>query len=440
MNPERMPVPETLDLTAPHRRGRRHLCRRRQLWSLRPGKPPAPLELVSLKCQSLARTGRYEDASALLATHLPKAEALGDRAWAASLSGDLAHALRVLGNAGTALPHAERARGLYAELGDEAGLAGAMHNLAVVYSDLDQGGRYLELSRGTLELAERNGLDSLTVQTLFDLREELGLEEALGRIGAYLEKARAAGDLALMGKAAFLMGDIYLNTGRWAEAEACNVEMYRAAGVTGNRMAMSFAIGDRGLIYSGQGRYREAIECYLEKLEISEVMGDYYNVFEAQENMGTAHLFLGETGKALEWYKRAEDNVRRHQVQHFLSKVLVLRAQCLLELGDRRRAAEAASEALEIARDIGYRFGLFYGALVEARLAAAEDGGRGISMLEALLSEAGGDEEAAEVHYELFRLTGDAGHRTRALDRYRRYYGQTRMEHTKRRIAELESG
>lgn len=433
-----MPIPETLDLTGPHRRGRRHLYRKRQLWSLRPGRPPLPLELASAKCEVLMTIGSYEIANGILAFMVPKAEAMGDKRWAASMAADLAHALTVLGEAGAALPHAERARSIYTELGDQPGLARALHVLSGVCNDLDMNSRARELTRELLELAERTGQDGLSVRTIFSLRFELGLDQALQRLQGYLDKARGSGDKAMTAMCLFYMGDIYMNTGRWAEAEACNSEQYRLAAETGNRMGMSFAIGDRGLIYYGQGRYREAIDCYMEKLEISESMGDFYNVFEALDNAGVAYEELGELTRALELYTRAEAHTRRHQVQHLLGKSLFLKARCLLGLGDIRRSDQTLSEALEIARDIEDQELKLHGGLLEAKLAAREDPGRATAKLEALLEQTEDDEVRAEAYSELFRLSGHPEHKAKALEHYRKYYQQTKLYYITRRIAELE--
>lgn len=204
-------------------------------------------------------------------------------------------------------------------------------------------------------------------------------------------------------------------------------------------MGLSFAIGDRGLIYSGQGRYREAIECYLEKLEISEVMSDYYNVYEALDNAGVAYEELGELGRALEFYQRAEAHTRRHQVQHFLGKSLYLKARCLLSLGDSRRSSQALNEALEIARDIGDRELELHGVLLESRLAALEDPGFAAAKLEALLEQTEDDEVRAVAYPELFRLRGHPEHKAKALEHYRKYYQQTKLHYVGRRIEELEN-
>jgi len=427
---------QTLNLTSWRRPGENHRYRRRQLWSLRPGRQALPLELVSAKCGVLMILGDYEAVKNILSDMVPKAEALGDRRWAASLSVDLAHALKVQGQSGAALPHAERARSLFTELGDEAGLAKSIHTLSGVYRDLGQGDRADRLTRDLLELAERTGQDVLSVKTIFALYQELGTEQTLGRLQGYLDRSRKSGDKALAALCLFYLGDIYMNTGRWAEAEACNAEHYRLAAETGNRMGMSFAIGDRGLILYGQGRYREAIDCYLKKLEIAESMGDYYNVYEALQNMGAAYIQLEEMEKALDCLKQAEGIVRRHQVLHFLSNCLCLKALCLFLLGDRPRAIEANTEALEIARDIGYPYVLFHGLLLEARLEAAIDRDKGLESMYRLAAGAENDEQLAEVYYQIFRLSPQS--RQQALDSCRRYYQQSKLFDIAQRIAELE--
>lgn len=433
------PYGDYLDLTAPRSPARfRRGYRPRLLWSVRPGLKPAPLELVHLKCKLLSLSGRYQESSSLLAAVIPRAEALGDRRWAARLAGELAHDLLVQGEPGTALPHAERARQLFRELDDEAGLAGTLHTLSGIHSDLGQPETGRNLLGELLELAERAGQDEMTVRTLYALREELGLEKVLERLGALRERARLRGDKSLAALSCFFMGDIYLNTGRWAEAEACNREQYRLARETGNRQGMNFAVGDRGIILDGQGRHREAVECYLEKLEAAEEMGDFYNVFEALGNLGAAHMELGEPHAALNYLQGAEAHTRKHNIPHLLCKSLFLMAKCLLELGQNRRAAEANREALEISREIGYGYVAFNSSLLEARLAAAGDPGKALSMLEALLPMASEPEEEGDVRCELFRLTGDPGHRSEALRLYRLFYERRRLHCTLERIRELE--
>lgn len=361
-----MPITEILDLTAPHRRGRRHLYRQRQLWSLRPGRPPLPLELVSTKCKVLVTIGSYEAAVALLASMVPKAEAMGDKRWAASMAADLAYALSVLGEAGAALPHAERSRSLYLELGDEPGLARSLYVLAQVCNGLDMNRRARELTRELLKLAEQTGQDSLSVRTIFSLRFELGTDQALQRLQGYLDKARGSGDKDMIALCLFYMGDIYMNNGLWAEAEACNSEQYRLAAEIGNRMGMSFAIGDRGLILDAQGRHYEAIDCFREKMEISESMGDFYNVYEALNNLGASHMMAGDNRTAEEYFSRAAAHVGRHQVKRHLCSALQYQAHCLLELGQHRRASEVNAEALRVAREAGVDEVVFHGRLLEA--------------------------------------------------------------------------
>jgi tetratricopeptide (TPR) repeat protein len=434
-----MPFTETLDLTAPRRREKSHRYRRRQLWSLRPGRQALPLELVSVKCGVLMILGNYEDAKNILSAMVPKAEALGDRRWSASMAADLAHALSVLGEAGAALPHAERAKMLFTEAGDQAGLARTIYTLSGIYSDLAQPDRAHQLSRELLELAERTGQSDIAVQVIYDLRQDMGPELALERMKGLLDAFRLDGDKSLIAKTCFFMGDIYLSTGRWAEAEACNAELYRLAAETGNRMGMSFAIGDRGLILYGQGRYREAIDCYLEKLEIAESMGDFYNVYEALDNIGVAYQELGDLSRALEYFKRAEAHTRRHNNLHYLCKSLFLMAKCLLESDQSRRAAEANTEALEIARDIGYPYVLFHGALLEARLEAAIDRNKGLESMYRLAAGAENDEQMAEAYYQIFKLSPSPESRQQALASCRRYYQESKLFDIERRIAELET-
>ncbi len=433
-----MPIPETLDLTAPPRRGRDHLYRKRPLWSLPLGQPPLPLELISKKCRILLTMGRYQAVKDILSDLVSQAEAAEEKHWSAKMSADLAYVLMLLGQAPSALVYAERAKDFFIELQDEVGLARALYGLSLIYADLGMINPAREITKDLLALSEKTGQDDLSVKAIFILRYELGPEQTSDRLQQYLIKARLSGDKALMNLCLFYLGDIYLNTGRWAEAEICNKEQYDLALEMGNRMGISYAIGDRGLIYYGQGHYREAIECYLEKLKISESMGDFYNVYEALDNAGVAHEELGELDQALKFYQRAEDHARRHQVWYYLSKSLLLKSRCLLLLGDLRRPALALAEALDIARRIGNRALEIQAELLEARLVASEEPSRAKAMFEIVLERTEDEEVRAEAYSELFRLTGDPKHKAQALENYRKYYEQTKLFYIGRRIAELE--
>lgn len=171
--------------------------------------------MIARKCEVLTKIGSYEAARDLLADMAPKAEAMGDRRWSATMASDLAYILMILGEAGAALPHAERARSLFLELKDDAGLAKSLHVLSGVCSNLDMNDRARELTNNLLELAESTGQDDLCIKTIYSMRHELGLDQCLQRLQDYLDRARVAGDKSLTAMCLFFLGDIYLNTGRW---------------------------------------------------------------------------------------------------------------------------------------------------------------------------------------------------------------------------------
>jgi len=431
---------EYLDLTM-SRHQRRGRCRYRSqlVWTYRSGHAPAPFALVSRKSDVLSQIGRYEQSARLLADYLARAESCVDRHWAAVFSSDLAGTLRIMGQPGSAVPHAERARALFPALHDDRGLANAIYNLSCIYFDLSQYDLAQQHLRELLEIADRTGQLDLSAKALYGLRDELERGYLLTTFRNYLEKARRSRDRPLMAIVYFYLGDFHLTAGEWAQAEECNRSQYQLAQETGNRMGMSYAIGDRGLIYDGQGRHREAIECYLEKLRISEEMADSYNIYEALSNLGAAHMLLGEYQPALGYFRQAEAHSRRHQIMHHLCMSLSLVAHCLFELGRHGQAVIANQEALVIACEIDHPPVIFSGSLLEARIAALDDRPRAIAKLENLLPQAANDEGRADVHLELYRLTGDPLQRQEALRYYRQYFDQSKLHYVNKRIEELSA-
>jgi len=75
---------------------------------------------------------------------------------------------------------------------------------------------------------------------------------------------------------------------------------------------------------------------------------------------------------------------------------------------------------------------------MEAGLLGRSDPGRAEETLEAMLNNYSQDAEKARLHYEIFRLTGREGNRTKALELYEKLYGRTPKADYRDKIAILK--
>ncbi|MFO7618628.1 MAG: tetratricopeptide repeat protein, partial [Thermoplasmata archaeon] len=196
------------------------------------------------------------------------------------------------------------------------------------------------------------------------------------------------------------IGNIYYNLGDFKRAEEKFKLKLQMAKELGDKRAISISLGSLGNVYKQYGDYPSAEEAYSNAIEIAEEMGLKLYVADHSANKARLMLLLGRHSEAR---ALAENAVR---LAEELSRS---------DISLRSRISIAVAEGSENPR------------------AAAK-------MLLDLLAAVGDNKEhAAEVHYEIYKLTGDNQHKEDAKALYNDLYENTRNFLFKQKLGDLEA-
>ncbi len=239
-------------------------------------------------------------------------------------------------------------------LGDAAGEAEALHNLAVAY-----------LSLGALDLAAE------TAQASADRYAEAGVArgEAQGYNTLGLIKAEAGDFLAAMQHHLQALGireriadkeglsysynnlaNVYRRTGQYARALEYHAQSLTLKLELGDKASEAFSHQNIGLVYQSMGDDRRALEAFRRSLEIREALGDERGIAASLNSIGQVEALtspqaaLATHARALELRRRTGDRRGEAATQNNMGSVL-------LGMGDTAGAAAAFQRALDIAGD-----------------------------------------------------------------------------------------
>ncbi|HTY07921.1 MAG TPA: tetratricopeptide repeat protein [Candidatus Edwardsbacteria bacterium] len=416
----------------------------RVLWCRDPsaGDRCLPYEVLRSKAGILDLMGRWPEALELFQGNI----ALGEAASRADIAGinehDLGRVLIDMGRYDEALGHLERAKRLLGQTGDEAAATKADATIGIVYwfrGELDRAIAALEPLIPVYErLGDRVALSNILnnlANAVADRGDRPGAERyyqeqiAICRETGHLDGLqRGLGNLGIM---RYLAGDYPAALAFYREKLAISERM-------GNRKSSGIAIGNIGLVYADQGRFDEALEWYERKRAICRALDDRLELAIVTGNIGTVHQRHGEHEAALAKFLETIAQLKALGAKYHLAEFLFRAADAALRLGDQVRAAGLCGEARQVAAEMNQREIGEYAAVVECRIQAAADPAGTRARLEMMLAQAADGTLVALLHHELFRLTGDAGHRRAALEKYRALYAITPFIEHRLAIEELE--
>ena len=299
-----------------------------------------------------------------------------------------------------------------------------------------------------------------------DHRNQGRYAEALECHGRQLAMSEELGERRGMANAIGNMGVVYWYQGRYTEALECYGRQLAMSEELGNRSGMVYAIGNMGNAYEEQGRYAEALQCYDRWLAMSEELGDRRGMANAIGNMGTVHAEQSRYAEALKCYHRALDEHRILDVRAGVVEGLEGIARVLLDSaitggaeppyldevlkkqpGEQwttaafRTARIYAEECRAISQDLSKADTIFRSRVLLARIDAAEgNSGAACEQLEGMLAEPGDDDQRAELHYWLWKLSPYSNaHCVEAIALYESLITKTPKHEYGKRIADLTS-
>ncbi|MFI5806904.1 AfsR/SARP family transcriptional regulator [Streptomyces sp. NPDC051561] len=186
------------------------------------------------------------------------------------------------------------------------------------------------------------------------------------------ERAKA---LWVMSRIAYLRGDI-------AESVARSAECRELARRLGDDVAMAHGTHMAGTAALLRDEPRHAQLLLEEAVGQYAALGDTNSmVIMAQSQLALAHVFLGDSGRAVELCRKARSICRAHDEQWTLAYALYVQSFAEWAGGDRAAAAQHAKQCLRMKRDFRDRLGMAMIVDLLGWIAAADGRGRRAAVL-----------------------------------------------------------
>lgn len=299
--------------------------------------------------------GLYDEANALYTRGLAAAEAAGHLEHTCMFLVNLGHAAQGRGHRGEALTYLRRALEIARQIGHKPAVSVLLGNLGATEYDPDQACAYYAES---VEIARELGHQEYLIAGLIGLGERLSMQGQYARAEVYLNEGLEAG-LAINHRMTFqiyyIKGEIALNRGQFAAAEAAFQKALEMAGETDDRawitriqlvecqLAMKLKDFDRA----------EAL------LKLSaEVMDELKNsgvTLTFHQRYGDLELALGDPAAAQRHFERALEIGRQIESREANGLSRFGLARCAAQLGENNKARTHAQQSLKALRALNHR-------------------------------------------------------------------------------------
>ncbi|HEY6555376.1 MAG TPA: tetratricopeptide repeat protein, partial [Vicinamibacteria bacterium] len=286
---------------------------------------PAPssedprIDLAEVDAQ--AAVSNYEAQRAGASRAAQRARARGTRLLLAKAMTSEGQALFQLGKSAEAEAAIREARSLYNAVGDRAGEALALNNLATMVGD-----------RGRLE----DEIESLqqALATSREIGDKRGMSSALNNLGVSFKDQR-----------------------RYPEALDAHRQALALRREIGDRSWTAVSLSNIGVVYFEQHRLTEAARYYRESFDICREIGDRRGLVRALHNLSIVKREQGDLTGARKGYE--ESLALRREIGDKRGQVMggVELGTLMLLLGDVASAERVSLEVLALARTIGLKAG-----------------------------------------------------------------------------------
>ncbi len=218
---------------------------------------------------------------------------------------------RFMGESDKALEHFERSLAIFADFGDQAGIARSLHNVAMVLFRQGHWERALENLFRCVEISDKIGHQNF----LSNHFNSIGvIHNNLGnypQAREYFDKCRVIkermGDAKAVGG---VLNNIGLSYGYQGDFEVA-LEYYKASARVMERIEdQEFLVANLlnvGHIYRLLGDYDRSLQSFEKALGISERFPNQERVVELLGSLGCVHRDLGNTDKALKFHRKSLD-------------------------------------------------------------------------------------------------------------------------------------
>ncbi len=205
----------------------------------------------------------------------------------------------------------ERVLAIYRTRGDAAGVAGAMANLGIVYSSLEQQETGLAYLRNALTAFEEQGLvheENQALNNIGIVYDGLGQhEEALKYYEQSLGLSREVGDQDLEARTLHNMASAYHGLEMSEEALKQYEQSTAIAREIGDQFIETNGLQCMGSIYRQLEQRAKAVDCYEQCLALNQEVGNLDAELGALQGIGIVHESEDQYAEAAKYYGRAAE-------------------------------------------------------------------------------------------------------------------------------------
>jgi len=317
-----------------------------------------------------------------------------------------------------ALHLSARSKAEAGKLNDPKEVAKAVQLMGKIHSRAGNLAKGTECYEEFLRISRESGdkYDICTGLSLLGLNiEEMGnpgealvlYDEAIGiakELGSKKELARSYNNKAI----------VYEKQGDYPEADRFYTSSYDISLEMGDVVSSSISLMNIANIYGKSGKLDEALHMLDRVLALGEGMDEQNRSF-AVANIGAIFNSKGEFGLAVKHLQQAEDIAWSIGVPMLAALFITVKVSALLELKRFEEAAENIERALPILIEGGDNETTAQIRILEAEVTAHFNHDCGIAKMTELIDGFTDTSELAEAYYRLYRISGEEGHRRKAI-------------------------
>jgi tetratricopeptide (TPR) repeat protein len=316
--------------------------------------------------------GKWSEAESFYRDSLTLAQNLSQTHDLARAQRALGALLRNKGSSDEALAFLEQARLNFEQLDDQEGRSHAIGNEGLVYARRGEYEQALACYQQQLDIA--NAIDFQT-----------GVSAAIGNMGnVYILRGEYTQALAFYQRKIELdtkihkpsgvsmatgnIATIYYEQGNYSQALTYYNRKLQLDTEIGERQSVGRLLNNIGQVYYGQGYYANALSCYTQTLQMALRLDEQQLIVVAILNIADTALALQEFSQAEKNYTLAITFSRKAELPLELCSSLLGQARLYEQQGLIKQAQILNSEALEKAREFGYKDIKFEAGLQELNL------------------------------------------------------------------------
>jgi tetratricopeptide (TPR) repeat protein len=408
-------------------------------------------------------------------------EALNNREMIGKALGVLGMSLSQMGDKQSALGKNYQSLDIARETGDIEAEGKATGKIGLIYSETGEYPKALEHIQRQLDIARKTDQireQGIALGNLGNVYWKQGLHlQAMDCYREKLELSRKIGVKAGIGTTLGNMGLIYKQRGEYGQA----LEHYQAfldiSRELGDRRSAGMAIGNMGVVYLEQQQYQKARDCFEQRMLISREIGDRSGIANMHCNIGLVEMNLecfrpaldhfnaflegcllagDRHNQAMAYHSLGECYHRMGKLQeaegHYLSAVKLGTglgdgyylptyrlglAEIYFSLGLYDRSKTEAEQALALNSESGPFKNILPLTILLAKLEALTDVLNAGKLLHQLLKTHQQPYQQAEIFYQIYLITRDAGDRDKALQSYRQAQEDNPLPLYQQRMDEL---